>query len=252
MSKIAYFVLTESEVHLGVSEHDSFRWIDKLAFTSKADYYYKEQLQAFIEKHQLQEDAYEEYILMWYSPTSSLIPMSLLENATPKEVLNYSFSEGKIEHEVDYNRISELSIINVYEIPFWVKSFFVIRFPRIVLQHLGTGLIRGIFNTSSFKPTIHLILTHQFSLMIYVKHNELKLYNSFEYTNESDLIYYTLNALNQTNSLEDKGMVILHPLSQSSINEAQFLEDWSKIKETKNFNVEVQPIQTLKYLLVCV
>lgn len=252
MSKIAYFVLTESEVHLGVSENDSFRWLEKISFTSKTDHYYKEQLQALIEKNQLQAIDFDEHILMWYSPISSLIPMSLLENSTPKEILEYNFSEDILPNEVDYNRISELSIVNTYTVPLWVKSFFVIRFPRIVIQHFGTGLIRGIFNASSFKPTVHLFLTPLSALLIYVKHNELMTYNSFEYTDENDLIYYTLNILNQTKTLADNGAIILHPLSQSTISETAFLESWSKINGTENFKGEIQPTQTLKYLSVCV
>lgn len=251
--KIAYFILSEDEIHLGYSENDHFQWIEKFSFANKTDFYYKEQLQQLIDKHNFHNSEYEEHLLMWYSPVSTLIPMNLLENSNPKTLLEYSFSDQKLQYDADYNRIPELSIINIYEIPLWVKSFFVMRFPKIVMQHLGTGLIRGIFNTGSFKPTVHLFLAKQYALMLFVKHNELKLYNSFEYSNENDLIYYTLNALTQVDALNDSGAIILHSLADddSAITEA-FTANWAKLIDGQNFKTEIQKVQTLNYLATCV
>lgn len=251
-NKNAYFILSEGEVHIGQSEGDSFRWLEKYIFSNKTDYYYKEQLQELIDKYQIQGADFDEIIVMWYSPVSSIVPMNLLETTTPKELLHYSFSENKIQFDVDYNRISELSSVNIYEIPLWVKSFFVLRFPRVLIQHLGTGMIRGIFNTSSFRPTIHLFLTADFSLMIYVKHNELMFYNSFEYTNENDLVYYALNVLTQHQSLADGGNVILHTLAMPEINCDAFVEKWQAIREAESFKPSIELVQTLKYLATCV
>ena len=252
MSKIVYFILSENEIHIGTSQDNYFQWIEKQTFSNKTDYYYKEQLQELLDKHQLSSANYDEHILMWYSHQSTLVPMNMLENSTPKELLYHSFSENKIQHDVDYNRISELSVVNIYEIPLWVKSFFVIRFPRIVLQHLGTGMLRGIFNGSSFKPNVRLVLTEDFALLIYVKHGELITYTSFEYATESDLIYHTLNVLTQTDSLNNSGIIEIHTLRENKINTTTFVENWSKLKEVSDFKVEFEPTQTLKYLSVCV
>jgi hypothetical protein len=250
--KIAYFILSENDVHIGQSEGDSFTWLEKYSFSNKTDYYYKEQLQLLIEKHQLNAPSFEEHIVMWYSPVSSLVPMNMLNDLVPKELLKYSFSENKIKHDVNFNRISELSIVHVFEIPTWLKSFFVLRFPRAIIQHFGTGIIRGIFNTSSFKPTIHLFLTTEFSLMLFVKHNELVFYNSFEYTNENDLVYYALHVLTQNKALSDAGNMVVHPLSSTEIDEKQIVEKWNDIREASQFKISTEPTQTLKFLATCV
>ena len=250
--KIAYFILSEQEVLIGSSSGEHFTWLEKHTFENKTDFYYKEELQQLIDKHQLQAVDYEEHVLSWYSETSSLVPMNLLEDSSASEILQFNFSEEKLQFEADYNRIPELSIVNVFEIPLWVKSFFVLRFPRIILQHLGTGLIRGIFNTSSFKSTIHLFLLKTQTLLIHVRHNELLTYNSFEYSSETDLIYYTLNVLKQTQTLDDNGIVLIHPLTSEGISLSVLLENWAKIHDLQNFRVEQPEDLTLKYLATCV
>lgn len=251
MSKIAYFILSENAIHIGVSENETFQWLAKKDFDNKTEFYYKEQLQGLIEQHNLSSATFDDHVLMWYSSVSSLVPMNLLENSTPREIIEFSFSENKIKNEIDYNRIFELSTVNIYEIPLWVKSFFVIRFPRIIIQHLGTGAIRGIFNTSSFKPTVHLFVLQEFALFLFVKHNELLSYNSFEYTTESDLIYYTLNILNQSETLQDSGQIMLHSIA-NTIDSTSFKETWEKIQEGKNYQVQSKDTEILKYLSVCV
>lgn len=251
-SKNVYFILSEEEVHIGISENDQFRWLDRFVFQQRTDFYYKEQLQQLIEKHELNDGSYDEQILMWYTSTSTLIPMNLLEESTPKELIEHSFSAHKVQYDVDYNRISELSLVNIYEIPLWVKSFFVIRFPRIVMQHLGTGMLRGIFNSSSFKPTIHVILMNNFALLIYVKHNELVMYNSYDFASENDLIYYTINTLTQTNSLDLKGAVSIHELANSTFQMDALIAQWNAMANSQNFPIEHNSIQTLKYLASCV
>lgn len=251
-AKIVYFILSEHEIHLAYSIDESFYWLEKSIFSNKTDFYYKEQLQSLIEKHASTISDANEHIVMWYSPVSSLVPMNLLETMTPKELLQHSYSTSKIQFDTDYNRISELSIVNIYDIPLWVKSFFVLRFPRVVIQHLGTGLIRGMFNGSSFKPTLHIFLTTEYALMIMVKHNELLFYNSFEYSNENDLVYYALNILTQTNSLSDNGNCILHPFSEATIDVDVFLNKWKSIREVETFTGNVSKEQTLKFLATCV
>lgn len=248
-AKIAYFIISEEDVRVGESTGDSFTWLEQLKFENKTDFYLKETLQKLLEKYRFDSSEYEEHILAWYTPQSTLVPMNLMDDLNPKQLLTYSFSEIDESANIDYNRIAELSIVNIFTIPLWVKSFFVIRFPRIIMMHLGTGMIRGIMEQNSFKNEIHVVLEEGQALMLYVGQNQLKHYNSYEYTNSEDLLYYIANMLTQLDALEVSGTIFYYG---EYLPFSDFETKLKTMKLSKNFEAKDANQQLLKYLSTCV
>lgn len=159
-------------------------------FQSKSEQACKEQLQRAIEQADLTRYTIDEVSLAWFSPYASLVPVNVFAVSDPKTLFHSTFESADERHEIDFNRISELGIVNVFDIPFWIKSFFVTRFPRIVLQHETTHVLRGIFSKPTFKPAIHLSIVDDWFQLIFVKHNQLLFYNTFHFTNAADILYY--------------------------------------------------------------
>jgi hypothetical protein len=154
-----------------------------------------------------------------------------------------------ISNDVDYNRIAELSLVNIFEIPLWVKSLFVIRYPRIVLQHEGSIFLKGIFSNSTFKTSIHIVLHQQHCLILMVKQGNLLFYNTFESLHEEDVLYYLSFSLQQQDLLIDNLQLFIYDSidtppnrKENILNQIKHLKDLQKVSilETKNLQFKYQ------------
>ena len=162
-------------------------------------------------------DNYEEYTLSWISSTATLVPTRIFEATDAKSVLDLVVG-GKIDkNEVDYNRIVEQDIITIYEIPHWVKSFFIIKFPKIALYHAYTVNIRALFASSVFRVTFSIQLYEEHFMLLIAHKNQLVFSNQFDYQSKEDILYYLMFALQQHGLSEEKGTI-----------HATFIDDKSK------------------------
>ena len=111
----------------------------------------------------------------------------------------------------------EFSGVNIYEIPVWVKSFFVTRFPRMLLQHEGTHLLRGLLAGSTYKLKMVLSLQENHFILAAIKESEIKYYNTFEYQTVEDVIYHVAHLLQQNNWTEDDGTLSKRSLANVAV-----------------------------------
>ncbi|MCC5923977.1 MAG: DUF3822 family protein, partial [Crocinitomicaceae bacterium] len=120
-----------------------------------------------------------------------------------KSYLDFIFGDC-IDHPADYNRLSELDMVNVYTIPDWVKSAAILNIPTILIQHDVTFLLRGLFQGATFKTQGYVLIYKEYFLFCLVKHNQLTFLNHFEYQTEEDILYYTSYTLQQLNWMQEK------------------------------------------------
>jgi len=170
---------------------------NEFTFVDKQDYRYNQQLTEYLEYLQFKEIDFDECSLSWSCKQSTLVPSNVYNESDANSIFNLCFGESISNNEIDYNRIADPSIVNVHWFPFWLKSFFVVKFPRIVMQHEGTHLLRGIFKESTFKSKAVIVLHQDFFTLILVKENNLHYYSSFEYSTIEDVVYYTHFTLQQ-------------------------------------------------------
>jgi hypothetical protein len=126
---------------------------------------------------------------------STLVPVQLISETKPEKLFKFCYGDPK--ENIDYNRIPELGIANIFEIPLWVKSAFVINFPVINIYHANTIFLKGIFNETVFKPKAHVLIYEEYFTLILVNKTHLLMSNSFEYKNDDDVVYHLLFALDQ-------------------------------------------------------
>jgi len=221
-------------------------------FTDKTDFGYKDQLDAFLTKTDFRTMEWDEYSLSWFSEKTTLLPFSVFAQVDTVKAFQLSFGTKIDQNEIDFNRIPENTLVNLFEIPAWVKSFFITRFPRMVIQHVGTHLIRGLFETGAFSLKILLIPIQEHFLLLGVKDNELMFYNSFDFQSKEDLFYHTAHCVHKQNWSGLKGkLIVCEPMTELNLFE-ELKQDWSKIDLFKNLTLLHDPQLLTKFQLLCV
>jgi hypothetical protein len=183
--------------------------VDVFFFKDKTDVRYKEQLDDIVKEKGYRDEEFDDYSLSWCSSFSSLLPNNVYSEVNEEDAMHLAF-KGEINNDsIDHNRIPELSIVNIFSIPLWVKSFFVIRFPRIVMQHEGSHLLHGLLSAGSFNLQVAIVL-HEDNFNITISNkNELLFYSYFDYQNEEDVVYHLMYTLQQKELLNQKGVLFL-------------------------------------------
>ena len=162
------------------------------------------------------------------------------------------FSKEAITNDLDYNVISEGNCVTIFEIPLWLKSFFVIRYPRIILQHSVSHLLRSVLEKGN-GTEIHLTIYASYFYLVMVKSNMLLLANTYDYTNEDDLLYYTSFCIQQNELSFEKGNVFLHTSEESNTDLVNsFYTKWKTISNFKSYTIQNHPYSLLKQQLTCV
>ncbi len=192
---------------------------------------------AFAEQGFLTAD-FDEVTLAWNTKQSTLVPNAIFAESDAVSLFQLCFGDQIATDEIDYNRISEASVVNVFEMPTWVKSFFVIKFPRIVLQHNGTHTLRRILDSNAFKLKATLIINEGFFQLSIVKHNQLQFYSFFDSQSAEDVIYHLMFALQQKEMTDEGGLIELVPgMGKDEVFLKDIQTGLEKIRELSKFKV---------------
>lgn len=212
-------------------------------FNSSQDFKYKEELKTFVQSNGIKQIDCDDVVLSMSQVQSTLIPMNIFNETTKESVFKLGFGQLDAGMELDYNRLPQQSIVNIFSHPEWVKSYFVMNFPRIIMQHEGSHLIRQLFSVSTYKPKAILSIHRDHFLMIVGQHNELKYYNYFTFTNIDDILYYIGFALQQM-QIERKDVEMIFNIASGCEIEAEQLVEWYK----KLYQPQVEVQHGLHYL----
>jgi hypothetical protein len=211
-----------SETSLDVAavkrETKSISFFKSLVFES----FDREAIEAVMNIDELKYD-YEAFCVTAGGLRNTLIPVDLFNHSKAHDVFKLNYS-APIDN-LDYNRIPELGVVNIYELPLWMKSLFVIKFPRVKMIHPVTVLLKGVFDQPTFSPKIHIHIDEQsFHLLITAK-SKLQYFNRFDYTNLADLVYHVLFVLEQKEMDQKEMAVCLYGVSAN----------WEQLAELQTF-----------------
>lgn len=200
----------------------------------------------------LQHD-FDEVTLAWSHAKSTLVPSIVLNDSTAKDVFQLCFGSTTDDFDVDYNRIAELSIVNVYEIPSWIKSFLVMKFPRVIIQHTGSHAVRRVMHKNAFDLKATVLLFDGYFMLSMAKHNKLEFYSFFDYLAPEDVLYHLTFALQQKELMNEKGSIeLVSGISSDKATIAAFQELKSKVANLNAFTVIEQNDFIAKSQLLCV
>lgn len=253
-----------SQQHLGINiseTHVEFSILDGKtilhhfaeAYTGRTDSDKKESVRSIISANAALNKDFSNVTLAWCHPQSTLVPSSIFSESSPKELFQLCFGADASEGTIDHNRIFELSVVNVYSIPDWVKSLFVIKFPRIIIQHAGTHQIREVLGSNAFYIKASILIQENNFLLTIVKHNNLEFYSTFTYQSAEDVIYHLNFVLQQKEMLGEKGTIELSSAAggnQSTCEEVS--KGLSKIQHLNKMKIELHDSFLTKSQLLCV
>jgi len=218
-----------------MSQHD-------FLFSDTKDNRYKDQLLDFLAQTGFDKQDFDECTICWSSFRSTCVPTNIFSETKPQTVFKLCFGEEIPAAHIDYNRIPEQGIVNVYEIPLWVKSFFVATYPRSIIQHEGSHFMRGIFSSPVFQLTITLVVHHNYFLLVIAKDNKLQFYSMFDYMVTDDIIYYMMFTLNQKNYLKEQATIqICQGVGASSGTVDEIKQKAEKLQDLKETKISINP-----------
>lgn len=182
----------------------------------------KEEVAAVLNQDYFKFD-YDSFVLSAGTVRNTLVPVDLFAYSKPEEIFKLNFADPV--DNLDYNRIPELGIVNIYELPFWIKSLFVVRMPRVKIVHRSTVLLKGIFDQDSYFGKIHLLIEEEQFYLLLTKQSKLVCFNRFDYKELADIIYYVLFVLEQKELAQKDFEMNLYGVPA----------DWKEFTEFKSF-----------------
>lgn len=216
--------------------------INSIRFKGSNPISYKEELKSFFDGLSL-KDEYEEYTMAWCSIKYAIIPMRVFNDSTPPKIMDLLFGDSIEKENSDFNRLAELNMVNVFEIPHWVKSFFIIKFPQLIFKHEHAMTLRALFQGSTYKLKTIVSVCDDYMNISILKKNELQFSNAFEFYNAEDIVYHLMFVLEQKGLKEEKEEIQFYYQNDENkefvnkaielLNEAKMIKS-NTILESKN------------------
>lgn len=231
--------------------NQTIHWQKDYALTEDNNEGYRNQLYKIFDALEIQKD-YKEYTLAWGTAKHTLVPLHLFNNSSAQTIFEFVFGKEENKLNIDFNRLMELSMVEVFEIPEWVKSFFIRQFPMISIKHEHTMLLRALFQMNTFDLKIVVNVWDEYFTICVLQKGELLFSNSFEYQQAEDIIYHLFYVVERENLNQEKGKIQFYYSSEKAKERIKEVENF--IKTTKNLNlIEIDKIESVvKLHVLCV
>jgi len=156
-----------------------------------------ERLEAVIREDNNLALHYKSVRILHYSQHSTLVPADLFDISVAADYLRYNHHiDDKSEIFTDY--IEPVRAYNVFSIPDNVVAVFRNNYEKVAFEHHSTPFIcNASVSATGNETTVHAGINSGFIDIAVLKSNKLDMYNSFQYANEADLLYYILYVYKQ-------------------------------------------------------
>jgi len=164
--------------------------------------------------------SYKGVDLIYVSQKSILIPNEYFDKSNLKTYFKFNHQLSDLE-EIHFNKLKNASANLVFAIPSYLTTLFVNTFPEINFFHQATSLVENRLiknNERNFNYNTVLVHFHKnFFDAVVTKGNELLLYNTFNFQNENDYIYYLVNLYQRLGlKSEETELVLLGDIKENS------------------------------------
>lgn len=178
---------------------------------------------------------YRKISIAWAGGKSTLIPKRLFNDVDKKAFLEQTspLSDGEFVLNDEWQAAS---MQNIYAIPGSLKNWLSLHFPAHKLLHLGTVLLnkQRIYGLDNEAPQVYVHLIGSLAYFSVFQNANLLFYNSFEYQNAKDFIYYLLLIFKQAGLEQNKAEVYvtgqlvekseIYPLLKRYVSQLAFLD----------------------------
>ncbi|MCO4813556.1 MAG: DUF3822 family protein [Flavobacteriales bacterium] len=244
-------IISGSKILFSVHQDESL--LNQSEFTFSNEEQQKEELENHIVKHSFLSRGYDEYLLSFSSNKSTLVPNNIFAESSAKAIHKLCFGPLTEHNYVDYNRIAEVGVVNVFEIPSWIKRFFILKYPRVNIQHEGSYIVRKMLDKNSFKLKATISLHSNYFQFAIVKHSKLEFFSFFDFQNDEDILYHLLFVLQQKEFTDEKGTIEFIGSSEGNAELIQKLEkNILRIKELNQIKIDKTELYIQKAQILCV
>lgn len=134
--------------------------------------------------------------LIFISQKATLVPSEFFDTKHLKKYFEFNHNLNELD-ELHYTHIPAINAYNVFSVPNYLTNIFYDISHNITFKHQATSLISYGYNIASTKNTILINIHSGFFDIVIFENKQLLLYNSFQYTNSLDFLYFFLYPLNQ-------------------------------------------------------
>ncbi|MDG3583653.1 DUF3822 family protein [Galbibacter pacificus] len=173
--------------------------IDTVSFDKKAN---AESLLAHLEnwfdKDSIKGSSFNKIIAVHENELSSFVPKSLFNESNLSDYLKYNVKILENDY-INYDELKEHDMYNVY-VPFTnVNNYLFEKFGDFEYKHFSTVLVETLINNAkkSDPKTIYVHIDSMHFEIIVLDQKKLVLYNTFQYLQKEDFIYYLLFTIEQ-------------------------------------------------------
>ena len=143
---------------------------------------------------------YKSGSFIYLTRKSTLIPQGYFDRTYLKTYFKFNQSINELD-EINYNYLSEIKAYNVFAVPNYIANEAIKWFGNMKLFHQATPFIKSIFekHTEREGDCVFVNINNKFIDIAVASKEQLYLYNTFEYQNETDLLYFVLYIYKQLN-----------------------------------------------------
>lgn len=215
-------------------ENQFFTFKSSGAEQKKAEF--KESLTAFTANK-----SFDSITAYWNSNEQFIVPMKVFQASSLKDIGKLVLGDVDT-NELDYNRLPEYDKVVVYRIPVWVKSALIVSFPLATIQAETSVFMRSILQNIKVKAQLHIKVSGSCASYFITgtgakASDEILFSNHYTVENEDDLLYFSLNVLQNVESEINDVFVYLQKNNELSINQEVLQEKINKIKDLTSKNI---------------
>ncbi|PQV46219.1 uncharacterized protein DUF3822 [Jejuia pallidilutea] len=159
-----------------------------------------ERLMHYFDTREYLQKTFNDILVIHENDLSTLVPKPLFNKDYLADYLKFNSKILKSDY-INYDTLDNNESVNVYVPYVNINNFIYDAFGEFTFKHFSTILIDEILknekNSSVNKVYVH--VSEQHFEIVAVNSGKLKLYNTFEYKNAEDFIYYLLFTLEQLN-----------------------------------------------------
>jgi hypothetical protein len=128
-----------------------------------------------------------------YTQHTTLVPDAYFKRDKMSEYLAFNHAP-EIDQELYSNHITTPDLYNIFALPRDLVAMITLHFKKVEFLNQTTPFLKhiGLEQDAFSKPEVHIGLNLGFFDLACTGDGKLKLYNTFQYLNDSDLLYYVL------------------------------------------------------------
>lgn len=157
-----------------------------------------ENLTGTLESDDLLKLPFRETKVMFDSGKSTLVPLSFFDETKVELLYKFNFGEDQCA-SLHYNKLSETSSVNIFSYPEIVHSKLKKTLPKFEIYQRTSPFIENlVIDSARWQRSKAHVSIHKGTLDIGVAHlRKLEFFNTFNFREYSDIVYYILNVLEQ-------------------------------------------------------